>query len=102
MDRSTGQTGRTHHRPDRWDPHVGERTGPAWDLIVDKLSDGHWHLWSDVVSETAPESGLAPKTVNNLIHAGVSNGVLERRGSYSRSQNNNTRSVKLINKGADR
>lgn len=96
--RSTSDRRGTHAGRLAWDPHAGDRTGPAWSRVIDQLKDGQWHLWTDVVSSVAPGSGLVEKTVSNLIHSGVSNKCLERKGSYSRVKENDTRSVRLINK----
>lgn len=92
----------THASPTRWDPHTGDRTGPAWDRIVDLLRDGEWHQWSDVVDAVVSDSGLKPKTVSNLVHAGIKNKALHRRGQYSRNSTNDQRAIKLTDRGADR
>jgi hypothetical protein len=92
-----------HHRPVRvsampidFDPSQGERTGPAWDRIMETLGDGHWHRWSEVVDTVVPGSRCLPKTISNLIHTGVAAGKLQRKGRYSQRAYRNTRSIRKV------
>ena len=47
------------------------------------LADGEWHDWSDVVTEMLKVSDILPVTASNLLHTGVSAGMLHRKGSYN-------------------
>lgn len=84
---------------DRFNPQLGERTGPAWEKIMEKLEDCEWHLWRDIVSTVQPGSGLLAKTVSNLLHCGVATGRLRKRGKYSPNPARDTRSIQLTTKG---
>jgi hypothetical protein len=78
-----------------WDPHKGERLGPAWDRILHELSHGEWQSWASLVEAVAPESGLVSKSVDNLIYNGIRHGFLMRRGRVNRRSKTDNRSVRL-------
>jgi hypothetical protein len=58
------------------------RMGAAVRQIDGIVADGEWHSWYKIVHSVAPDADLMFKTVSNLLHEMVRNGVLERRGKW--------------------
>lgn len=67
---------------DRFNPMLSDRIAAAWIHITKALQDGRWTSWSAIVEQSAQATGLADKTISNLIHKGVSSGYFERDGDY--------------------
>lgn len=63
-------------------PSKGERIGPLWRDLWDKLADGYWHDDNDLADEFAPVHDCQPKTARNLLHKAYRAGILQRDGHH--------------------
>jgi hypothetical protein len=58
--------------PWRWHSPRGRR---SWEILLEQLGDGHWHLAADVCRQMLEDSLLSWKacwqTIDNATHAGV-------------------------------
>lgn len=78
---------RTDAKPIPWEGFDYEYPGkvaPACREIVNILSDGNWHRWSEITKVIGNQYELQAKTVCNLLHGMVKTRGIERRGVYQR------------------
>jgi hypothetical protein len=61
--------------------NLGERTQPAWQAILDWLSDGQWHTHAELVMEAGLASDLSDKSIDELIRKGYRTRHYTRRTS---------------------
>lgn len=66
---------------------IGHRVGPAWQAILDRLSDGQWHSRSVLVAvgqdAAEPLGGLQSKTVWEITRRAIKEGLVQSRRVHS-------------------
>lgn len=75
-------TGTADRAPDigKGYPSRGERLGPAWQAVWDRLADGEWRNREDLAKEIATERGdIVPITVANLMRQACEIDLLDHR-----------------------
>lgn len=60
-------------------PLAGEKIGPAWRLLWERLSATEWISGNNLVHPVAGWTGLQVETLKNLLRAARSAGILEVR-----------------------
>jgi hypothetical protein len=59
--------------------NIGPRTQPAWDAILEHLTDGDWHTHAELVMEAGLASDLTDKSIDELIRKGYRTRHYSRR-----------------------
>jgi hypothetical protein len=59
--------------------HLGPRTQPAWDAILDLLDTNDWVTHGDLLDAATNASDLVPKSIEELIRKGYRAGHYTRR-----------------------
>lgn len=60
-------------------PMAGERIGPAWQRVWDRMADRKWLMTQVIARDPELRGDLQPKTMENLIRRAFRAGLLERR-----------------------
>ena len=60
-----------------WNPFRGERVGRAWQVVLDRLGDGHWHRYQIVRAEMVEAGPISWRASYRLLYSAVRAGALD-------------------------